>query len=217
MLISARRRLTPLLVLVAVAGVAGCGSTATTSSGTSAPGGPGSGTQTTTSSAASTSSAPTTSGSASTSTSAPTGRSGECQAAQLALVYLGGQGATGHGDLGFALRNRSAHSCSTYGYPGIQFLDTTGKPLPTHATHSTDDFFGHLPLRALSVAPGQSVSFRLDVTHGSGSRGQCPTAAALQVIAPGDTRALSTTIGHGAYECGQAIVSPLAPGHSAHP
>jgi hypothetical protein len=96
-------------------------------------------------------------------------------------------------------------------------LDRTGKALPTVPTHSTEDFFGHSPLRALSVAPGASVSFRLDVSHGSGSPGQCPTAAALAVIPPDDTRALSTSITNGAYECGRAIVSPLQPGLTAHP
>lgn len=141
----------------------------------------------------------------------------ECRAGQLELSYLGGLGATGHGDLGFALRNTSARTCHTYGYPGIQFLNRAGGPLPTIPTHSTDDFFGHSPLRLLSVAPGHSVSFRLDVSHGSGSPGRCPTAAGLQVIPPNDTHALSTSITNGAYECGRTIVSPLQPGHSAHP
>ena len=142
---------------------------------------------------------------------------GECRASQLELTYLGGLGATGHGDLGFALRNRSARACHTSGYPRVRFLDRSGRPLPTHVTRSTDDFFGHSPLRALSVAPGSSVSFRLDVSHGSGSPGRCPTAAALRVMPPGDTHAMIATITHGAYECGHLIVSPLQPGHSAHP
>jgi hypothetical protein len=153
----------------------------------------------------------------STAAATPTGGPGECRAAELVLTYLGGQGATGHGDLGFALRNKGRHGCHTYGYPGIQFLDPAGKALPTVPSHRTEDFFGHSPLRALSVAPGASVSFRLDVSHGSGSPGRCPTAAALAVIPPDDTHALSTSITNGAYECGHAIVSPLQPGLSAHP
>ncbi|HEY2006620.1 MAG TPA: DUF4232 domain-containing protein [Solirubrobacteraceae bacterium] len=191
--------------------LAGCGTAATTS--------------TTANQAASASA--TTSGASRTATSAttskttsaatPTGGPSECRAAELVLSYLGGQGATGHGDLGFALRNKGRRRCHTYGYPGIQFLDRAGKALPTVPTHSTEDFFGHSPLRALVVAPGASVSFRLDVSHGSGSPGRCPTAIALAVIPPDDTHALSTSITNGAYECGHAIVSPLGPGLSAHP
>jgi hypothetical protein len=191
--------------------LAGCGSSTTTSSAARATG-------TTSVPATASASASSTSSASSTTTAAtPTGGPGTCRAAELDLIYLGGQGATGHGDLGFALRNRGAHTCHTYGYPGIQFLDGHGKPLPTHPTHSTRDFFGHSPLRALSVAPGHQVSFRLDVSHGSGSPGQCPTAAALQVIPPDDTHTLSTSITNGAYECGRTIVSPLQAGVSAHP
>lgn len=212
MLIPAKRFLTRFIVVtVASAAVAGCGSAATTTS-TPLGSGAGGGTQTATNTGASTRTPASTTRSAT-----PSGAPGVCRAAQLVLSYLGGLGATGHGDLGFALRNKSTRSCHTYGYPGVQFLDHAGKLLPTDATHSTEDFFGHSALRSLSVAPGHSVSFRLDVSHGSGSPGRCPTAAALRVIAPDNTHALMTTITNGAYECGHAIVSPLQPGHSAHP
>jgi hypothetical protein len=200
-------------VIALVSVLAGCGSTTTTSGAPQAPPTSSESTTGTQTSSAGTSS---TSSTSSTTAATPTGGPGTCRAAELVLVYLGGQGATGHGDLGFALRNRGPRTCHAYGYPGIQFLDASGTPLPTHPTHSTDDFFGHSPLRALTVAPGHEVSFRLDVSHGSGSPGQCPTAAALQVIPPDDTHTLSTSITNGAYECGRAIVSPLEPGRSAH-
>lgn len=208
------RRLTPLIVLVALAAplLAGCGTASTTSTTANPAGNPGA---TKTSSTSRTTASATTSVT-STTAAKPTGGPGACRAAKLVLTYLGGQGATGHGDLGFALRNKGRR-CHTYGYPGIQFLDHAGKALPTIPTHSSTDFFGHSPLRALSVAPGASVSFRLDISHGSGSPGECPTAAALAVIPPDDTHALSTPITNGAYECGHAIVSPLQPGLSAHP
>lgn len=223
MLIPVRGLLTRTAAIAgAAAALAGCASAATTST---APTGTGTGAAAaspTTSASASTSASATASATTSATTSAsgtatPTGGPGECRAAQLVLIYLGGQGATGHGDLGFALRNKGAAACHTYGYPGIQFLDRSGRPLPTQPTHSTQDFFGRSPLRALSVAPGDSVSFRLDVSHGGGSPGRCPSAAALQVIPPDDTHTLSTSITNGAYECGRAIVSPLQPGRSAHP
>ena len=133
----------------------------------------------------------------------------------MSLTYLGGLGATGHGELGFALRNTSSQACSTIGYPGIQFLDRSGSPLPTIPTHTTQDFFGSVPRAPLTVAPGATVSFRLGVTHGAASPAGCTTAYGLQVIPPDDTASLRTTILNGAYECQTATVSPVARGTSA--
>jgi serine protease Do len=150
----------------------------------------------------------------------PTNSSGgapPCKASGLTLSFLGQQGATGHGELGFALRNTGNASCSTLGYPGVQFLDRGGAPLPTTPTHTTSDFFGHTGLHALTVGPGQTVSFRLGVTHGAGSSAGCTTADALQVIAPNDTATLKTAIPGGAAECATATVSPLQAGDSAYP
>ena len=140
-----------------------------------------------------------------------------CVAADLSVSYLGQQGATGHGELGFALRNTSSHTCHTYGYPGVQFLDKGGGALPTQSTHTTHDFFGAAPEVALVITPGSSVSFRLGVTHGVTGTADCTTAYGLQVIPPDDTETLVTTIPGGAYECRTATVSPLRPGDSAYP
>ncbi|MFZ0042974.1 MAG: DUF4232 domain-containing protein, partial [Solirubrobacteraceae bacterium] len=88
----------------------------------------------------------------------------------------------------------------------------------TLPTHTTDDFFGHSPLHALVVAGGQSVSFRLGVTHGASSPVGCTTAYGLQVIPPNDTASLRVTLPEGgAYECQTATVSPLRPGDTAYP
>ncbi len=139
-----------------------------------------------------------------------------CTAAGLALSFLGGQGATGHGELGYALRNTQSTSCNTIGYPGIQFLSKSGAPLPTNPIHTTSDFFGHTTLRELIVGPGQTVSFRLGVTHGAASTANCATAYWLAVIPPNDTATLRTTMPGGALECGTATVSPIQPGTSAY-
>jgi hypothetical protein len=139
----------------------------------------------------------------------------QCKAAGLALSYLGGQGATGHGELGFALKNTGASACATGGYPGIQFLAKDGSALPTTPQHTTDDFFGHLALQRLTLQPGQTASFRLGVSHGAGASTGCTTADGLQVIAPNDTATLRVQIPNGASECGTATVSPLQPGASA--
>jgi hypothetical protein len=140
-----------------------------------------------------------------------------CRAGELTLAFLGGQAATGHGLLGFALRNRGQVPCHTYGYPGVQFLDRAGAALPTEPTHTTHDFFGPAAAVRLTVAPGQAVSFRLGVTHGITSTAGCATAYGLQVIPPDDTATLRVAIPEGAYECRTVTVSPLQPGTTAYP
>jgi hypothetical protein len=164
--------------------------------------------------AAATSSTPTT-------TSTPPRPAGErCRASDLALSFLGGNGATGHAELGFALHNASARRCRTGGYPGVHFLAAAGRPLPTHPDHTTSDFFGHTRLRELTLAPGAGVSFRLGVSHvgPGGSNVGCVSVKAVQVIAPDDTARLTVAIRGGFAECAGAVsVSPLQPGRSAYP
>jgi hypothetical protein len=183
-------------VVLALIALAGCGSSTTVT--TTVTGGSASATKSAASSAASTTSP--TSTSTSTATSHATTAAGLplCRAATLSLSFLGQQGATGHGELGFALRNTGARTCHTFGYPGILFLGRSGQPLPTIPTHSTRDFFGVTPVVGINVAPGRTVSFRLQVTHGIASPVGCGTAYGLQVIPPNDTSTLRTTMAGGA-------------------
>ena len=85
---------------------------------------------------------------------------------------------------------------------------------------TTHDFFGTAPLRSLTVAPGQTVSFRIGVTHfgPNGGGNGCTAASGLQVIPPNDTATLRVPIGGGgAFECQSASLSPVQPGTSAYP
>jgi uncharacterized protein DUF4232 len=160
---------------------------------------------------------PSTTQSTATTAARPISATPRCNAAALALSFLGQQGATGHGELGFALRNISGKRCHTFGYPGVLFLGQSGQPLPTVPTRTTHDFFGLVPEVPIVVAPGSSVSFRLGVTHGISSPVGCTTAHGLQVIAPDDTATMRIAIPQGAYECRTATVSPVRPGSSAYP
>ena len=197
------------VALAAAVAVAGCGSSKTvTTTVTSAASSP---TSAATSSTPSTTSA-TTSSSASTTSAAPP----LCTAGTLALRILGQQGATGHGEIGVAMRNTGSTTCHTFGYPGVLFLGKAGQPLPTVPTHTTHDFFGDAPEIGINVAPGDSVSFRLGVTHGINGTQGCATAYGLQVIPPNDTATLRTTIPGGAFECRTVTVSPVRPGTSAY-
>lgn len=218
-----RTTLTGLALLAALA-VAGCGGSGGSTTSRAAAPAAATGTSTSATTSASTSTTTTTTTATATgSESANSGGAGlatasgagaQCRAAGLRLSYLGGQGATGHGELGFALVNTGS-TCRTGGYPGIQFLSRSGGPLPTTPQHTTSDFFGQLPLRALTLTSGQTVSFRLGVSHGGGSSTGCATAYGLQVIPPNDTATLRVSIPGGASECGATTVSPLQPGTTA--
>jgi hypothetical protein len=207
-----------LLALVAAAALAlaGCGGSAGgaeqgTASVASTPAGP------PTTASTPSSIAPTTTSPPSTTSTTSVATPPLCRAADLSLSFLGGQAATGHGLLGFALRNVGGHTCTTFGYPGIQFLTKAAQPLPTVPTHTTEDYFGTLTNHPLAVAPGTTVSFRLGVTHGAASTANCATAWALQVIPPNDTSTLRVALPQGAYECQTATVSPMQRGTSAYP
>ncbi|HET9103337.1 MAG TPA: DUF4232 domain-containing protein [Solirubrobacteraceae bacterium] len=210
-----RGALAPILVACALL-LAACGSAASTSSGNAAATGTGSSTASTATTTI-TRTATTTSSSVS-STPATSQSSGPtpCTASTLALRFLGQQGATGHGELGFAVRNTGSRACRTYGYPGVQFLSASGAPLPTRSQRTTTDFFGSTPVAAIVLAPGASASFRLGVSHGAASTAGCTTARGLQVFPPDDTATLRTTISEGAYECGTVTLSPMRPGTSAY-
>jgi hypothetical protein len=141
---------------------------------------------------------------------------GRCTAPVLALSVLSSQGAAGHGVLALALRNTGPASCHTYGFPGVAFLGPGGRLLADIPRRVTTDFVGPVPVRALALAPGQSASFRVVVSHGSAAPGSCTTATGIQVIAPDDTRTLRVGLA-GVTECGAVTVSPLQAGLGANP
>jgi hypothetical protein len=222
-----RSRTAPALAAVVVVLIAGCGSTGsggnsstqqtaaatnTVTHTVTSGHGPTSGAETTGSSTTSS-----TSGSPIPSVHTSSSQLSICRAAGVKITYLGGQGATGHGLLGFAMQNTGSASCTTLGYPGIQFLSKRAAALPTHDTRTTTDFFGTTKLARLSVAPGQSASFRLGVSHGSASPSGCTTAGYVQVIPPNDTSSVRIAVPGGVYECGGTVtVSPMQPGDSAY-
>jgi hypothetical protein len=221
-----RLRTAPALVAVVAVLIVGCGSSGSGGS-SSTHGAPATKTvtHTVTSGHASTSGAGTTGSATTTTTSSAPSPSVHttsaglsiCRAAGVKITYLGGQGATGHGLLGFAMQNTGGTACTTLGYPGIQFVSKRGAALPTHDTRTTTDFFGTTKLARLTVAPGQSASFRLGVSHGSASPNGCVTAGYVQVIPPNDTSTVRVAVPGGVYECGGTVtVSPMQPGDSAY-
>jgi Protein of unknown function (DUF4232) len=203
----ARVALATLALASTLSVLSACGSATSSSTGTKTA----AATASTSASGSTSSSAPATTTVTETATAVPS-----CRAAGLKLSFLGMQGATGHGELGFAVHNTSGTSCATFGYPGAQFLSQGGALLPTVTHRTTSDFFGHSPVATVHLAPGETASFRLAVTHGIGSSAGCTSAYGLQVYPPNDTATLRVMIPGGATECGSATVSPMQAGTSAY-
>ena len=140
--------------------------------------------------------------------------SNACNASDLTPMYLGSNGAAGTIVLGFALKNTGSTTCHTYGWPGVQFLSSSGAPLPTGSVRTTGDVVGSTPATVLTVKPGEEASFRL-VTSDMGPNGSsCPTASYLQIYAPNDTVKMRVSVS-GVAACGKATLSPMMPGASA--
>ena len=168
-----------LLALLAAVVVAGCGSGAHSATRSISRG----------TSGATGTSAP--AGTSSPSTSQTTA-SGRCTPQQLQLAYVGSQGATGHIEASFQLRNASQKPCTLFGYPGAQMLDAKGRDLPTHVQRG-GAFFPETRAapRKVLLSPGQSArfvfGFSVNPEYGSGTTGapqRCPAAAKVEVTPP---------------------------------
>ena len=140
-----------------------------------------------------------------------------CTAADLSTVFLGQNDATGNVVLSFALRNHGSATCHTYGWPGIEFIGTGGRPLPTKSRRVTRDVLGSAPASVIALPPGMWASFRIVATdqNSSGGSAGCETAHSLQIVTPDDGGTMSIGIPGGAYECMVTTVSALQPGDTA--
>jgi hypothetical protein len=157
---------------------------------------------------------PQTNTSATKTSTTPTALGNACRASNLTPSYLGSNGAAGTIVLGFALKNTGATTCHTYGWPGVEFLSSSGAALATHATRTTGDVVGSTPAGVLTLAPGAEASFRMVTSDMAAGGGSCPTADALQIYAPDDTVTMKVAV-PGVAACGKATLSPLMPGVSA--
>ncbi len=148
----------------------------------------------------------------------PTATAAACVAADLTPTAAPPNGATGTVVLGFTVKNTGSAACSTYGWPGIAFVDASGTAVSTPTTRTTRDILGATPPTKLVIAAGGEASFRVTVhdSNDQGGEAGCGSFATVQIIAPNDTAAMRVKLPDGPAEvCGAAAVSPLEPGTSA--
>jgi Protein of unknown function (DUF4232) len=82
-----------------------------------------------------------------------------CGNAALKVGATQPQGATGHGNLVLRFKNRTTHSCTLYGYPGLDALNGAGHVI-AHAKRTVSGFTGGSThgVRTIVLAPGHYAS-----------------------------------------------------------
>lgn len=135
-----------------------------------------------------------------------------CRQDQLSLRP--GQAGPGLGNYrqDVVLDNVSKAACSLRGFPGVEFVDDSGAPLPTDPSHGSSYFWGVDAMSTISLAPGGSASFGMagatsDRAHPHG----CPTAD-VKVIPPGLTTQTLVHVSWPYCNDGAVDVSPVVEG-----
>ena len=82
-----------------------------------------------------------------------------CGNSSLSVSATPAQGATGHGSFVLLFKNTSAATCTVYGYPGLDALNSSGHAI-AHATRTLSGFAGGSPsgIHTVTVAPSHFAS-----------------------------------------------------------
>lgn len=127
----------------------------------------------------------------------------QCTTANVvAAVYVvaGSQG-MGHESLNLTLTNISGHSCTVYGFPGLQLMEENAQDQPGADQATSVNWDPGVPKTLVTLADSGSASttiqFDMDVPGvGEPSSGPCePDSYYLAVIPPNNTTAVTARIG----------------------
>jgi Protein of unknown function (DUF4232) len=156
---------------------------------------------------------PTTKTGATTTTSTSGGSglaSDQCVASELTPVSKGSNGAAGTIIWEIALKNTGSSACNTYGWPGAQFLDSSGTPIGKPATRTTTSMqSGSVHPTVITLQPGAEANFYIQVNDAAGGGAGCTSAAYLQIYAPNDTTAMRLGTSQQVEYCPTTTVTPL--------
>ena len=189
---------------------AGTGSSSTATSPTTA--GP------TPSRATTASSAPAATGPSTTPTTAATASVHGCTAAQLSIQVGAPNGAAGSVGYTNDFKNISATTCTLYGYPGLQMLNSSGQPIATDVIRGTSVTVPSVPEKLITLVPGARADFDMGFASATGyGNAKCPTSARVEFTAPNDFQSLTVALAIQPYggpstaqlHCGQITVSPV--------
>ena len=158
---------------------------------------------TTTRPAAPTTSLPATSSptsSTSTTTTAPA-VVGTCRLPGLQIAVAGQSGAAGTQEITFSLTNSSAAFCTTYGYPGLLLVGTTGAPLPTTVVRGGGLDFESIAPAQVALAPGETAYFNVGFSDVQSGTTACSSTHTVEVTPPTTTTHATVSVELGIYAC----------------
>jgi len=97
---------------------------------------------------------PVSTGAGTTPTTAATASASGCLASQLMMFVGPALGAAGSRCYTNSFQNISSSTSTLYGYPGLQMLDSQGRPIPTDVVRGTSVTVPFVPENLVTLAPG---------------------------------------------------------------
>jgi hypothetical protein len=120
-----------------------------------------------------------------------------CGESAFAVSAADPEGATGHSSIVLEFKNRLPQTCTIGGYPGLDAMTASGAIL-AHAARTLNGFTGGAhSLATLTVAPGKTVSARVEwMNFNPKTSGPCATSASIEVTPANtsDTAPLSVKV-----------------------
>jgi hypothetical protein len=122
-----------------------------------------------------------------------------CRSTDVAVSAASGGVGLGHSAVNLLFKNTSTATCVLSGYPGVAGLDSTG----------------HQVTQAVSLAPGQTASAKVEGTDNPvGTATSCPVLAGLLVTPPNTYASVRVPIAVG--DCSGLQVHPVVEGDTGN-
>lgn len=133
-----------------------------------------------------------------------------CEGARLSLGTPGETASSGRIERTFVLTDTSRSSCTLPGYPGMQMLDSGGRPVPTTVVREQP------ATRAQTVvlAPGGAATFLAWWWNQNRYTVPCPLSQRVEVTPPNAVPPLTITLSIQPCPDGTINVSPVTAGSS---
>lgn len=138
-----------------------------------------------------------------------------CGNTSLAVTHTPVQGATGHGSFVLLFRNVSHSTCTLYGYPGLDALNSTGHVL-AHAQRTLHGFAGGASaVTTVSVTPGGFASATVEwLNFNPVTTGACTFSAAVATTPANTTHTVHLKV---SVSICRLQVHPTVAGTSGYP
>ncbi|MEU4092896.1 DUF4232 domain-containing protein [Streptomyces sp. NPDC026673] len=132
---------------------------------------------------------------------------GRCHTTDLKASIGANNPGAGQENFPIVLTNRSGHTCTVYGFPGVAFVDGAGRQVTVDPERATD-----LPRQRVSLAPGASAWSAMSFSNPAITGVTTVTPAAVLVTPPDETLALKVPwTGGKVSNTGKASVPRIGP------